>query len=139
MAHFFLPVGLCTGTFCFCIFFCRLGNFVAGFLGPCRSCLIMAVVLLRHSTGHGAGMVEGEIELADNSETAPSPLGLHVVRNIVVATDDSQLITGPSDRSEITFRPNGNGRIGIETADCERVGESFKREVHPPPGFSLTP
>jgi len=42
---------------CFAIFFRRLANFVVGFLGPCRPFLVMAV-LLRHSTGHGAGPVE---------------------------------------------------------------------------------
>ena len=41
----------------FAIFFRRLANFVVGFLGPCRPFLVMAV-LLRHSTGQGAGPVE---------------------------------------------------------------------------------
>ena len=50
-------VGFFTCTFCFGIFFRRLANFVTGFLGPCRPFLVMAV-LLRHSTGHGAGAVE---------------------------------------------------------------------------------
>ena len=44
--HFFFPVGFFTCTFCFCIFFCRLGNVVAGFLGPCRSFFVMVAVLL---------------------------------------------------------------------------------------------
>ena len=41
--HFFF--GFFTCTFCFCIIFCRFGNFVVGFLGPCRSFLLMVVVL----------------------------------------------------------------------------------------------
>jgi len=57
MAHFFLPLGFCTGVFGFCIFFYRLANFVAGFLGPWRSFLVMAV-LLRHSTGCELNRVE---------------------------------------------------------------------------------
>lgn len=41
--HFIFPVGFFIWTCC--IFFCRLGILVAGFLGPCRSFLGMVAIL----------------------------------------------------------------------------------------------
>ena len=36
LRYFSLPVGFLTGVFCFCIFFCRCGSFVAGLRGCWR-------------------------------------------------------------------------------------------------------
>ncbi len=56
MVHFFLNFFAC--TFCFCIFFCRWANFVAGFRGVWRWFLEMVMVLLFNSIGIGPGSVE---------------------------------------------------------------------------------
>jgi hypothetical protein len=60
MAHHFF---LSRFTFAFdfsacCIFFCRFGIFVAGFLGPCRSFFDMMESSWLNSTGQGEGSVE---------------------------------------------------------------------------------
>ena len=54
--HFF--PGLFVGDFCFCIFFWRWANFVAGLRGGWRGFFDMAVILLSHSTGWWSGPVE---------------------------------------------------------------------------------